>query len=117
MFNFKIVYQPNEINWKADALTRQLVNIFTHEDDQIFQQSCVVLKPKNFLEVYTFNISMIPAYNKPISKPALSEIQNNNFQDLKSNLLQFRSQLFLSKEEALLDKNKNLDIDQLWQLA
>ncbi len=55
-FNFKIVYQPGKMYRKADALTRQSGDFSIDEDERVLQQSRVILKPDNFLEVHTSNI-------------------------------------------------------------
>ena len=56
-FNFKIVYQPGKMYRKADALTRRSGDFSIDEDEQVLQQSRVILKPDNFLEVHTSNIA------------------------------------------------------------
>ncbi len=78
-FNFKIVYQPGKMNTKADALTRQFGDFPTDEDERVLQQSHVFLKLDNFLEVHTSNISFDLTLDEPISEPAISKIDDNNF--------------------------------------
>lgn len=68
------------MNEKADALTRQSGDLLTDEDKRVLQQSCIVLKPDNFLEVHTSNIPFNPALNKSFPEPALSKIDDNDFQ-------------------------------------
>ena len=64
---------------KANALTCWSGDLPTDEDKQILQKSCVTLKPEIFLEVHTSNIPCDPAFDEPISEPALSEIDDNDF--------------------------------------
>ncbi len=104
-FNFKIVYQPGKMNGKANALTRRSGDLPSDEDERILQQSCVILKPENFLEVHTSNIPFDPALDKPISEPALSEIDDNDFQQLESEVIQSRPLLSSDQAETSSDEN------------
>ncbi len=110
-FNFKIFYQPGKMNGKVDALTRQSSDLLADENERIRQQSRVVLKPENFLEVHTSNIPFDPALDKPISKPALSEIDDNDLQQLASKVIQSRLQLSSDQAETSSDENGSVDLD------
>ena len=91
------------MNRKADALTRQSGDLFFDEDEQILQQSRVVLKLENFLEVHTSNIPFDPALDKPISELALSKIDDNDFQQFESNVIQSRPLSSSNQAEILSD--------------
>ncbi len=116
-FNFKIVYQLGKMNGKADALTHQSDDLFTDEDEQVLQQSRLVLKLGNFLEVHTSNIPFDPTLDEPISEPALTKINNNDFQQLESDVIQPTPLLSPEQAEVSFDENDLVNPDELWKLA
>lgn len=105
------------MNGKADALTRRSGDLPTDEDERILQQSRVDLKPENFLEVHTSNIPCDPALDEPISEPALSEINDNDFKQLKSEVIQSRPPPSLEQAKAPSNEVDLVDLDELWKLA
>ena len=116
-FNFKIVYQPGKMNRKADALTRQLGGLSTDKDERVLQQSHVVLKPDNFLKVHTSKIPFDPTLDKPISELAISEIDDNDFQQFESGVIQPTPLLPSEQAEVSSDKNDLVNACKLWKLA
>lgn len=89
----------------------------TDEVEQILQQSRVVLKTENILEFYTSNISFDPSLDEPISEPALSKIDDNNFQQLESKVIQSKPDLSLGQGEVSSGQNNLMDLHELWKLA
>ena len=116
-FNFKIVYQPENMNTKTDTLTRRSGDLSPNEDERVFQQSGVVLKPDHFLEAHTSNITFDPTLDEPISELRLSEIYDNDFQYLESKVIQ--STPLSPSEQAEVSSNKNdlVNPDEFWKLA
>ena len=74
-FNFKIVYQPGNLNRKADALTRQSKDLPSEADERLLQQSRVVLKPENRLEIYSADFLSNDS-SDILSNNSLSNIDN-----------------------------------------
>lgn len=105
------------MNEKADALTRQFGDLLTDEDKRVLQQSCIVFKPDNFLEVHTSNITFNPALNKSFPEPALSKIDDNDFQQLESEVIQSMPLLPPEQAEVSSDEDDIVSPDELWKLA
>lgn len=59
------------MNKKANTLTCQFGKFFSEKNKQIFQQSHVILKSENILNIYVSNISFNFTLDKPISKLSL----------------------------------------------
>ncbi len=76
------------MNRNANALTRLFDDLPTYKDKRLLQPSRIVLKPENFWEVHTSNIPFDSAVAKPISEPALSYIDDNDFPQLESKVIQ-----------------------------
>lgn len=105
------------MNGKANALTRQSGDLPSDEDERVLQQSRVILKPENFLEVHAPNIPFHSVLDESISEPSLSEIDENDFQQLKSEVLHSESLSFLGQDEISSDENDLVNLDELWNLA
>lgn len=73
----------------------------------------VVLKPDNFLEVYTSNIFFNSAFDKPFPKLGLSKIDDNNFLQLEFKVIQSLLLLLPKQAEVLFDKNDIVNADKL----
>lgn len=116
-FNFKIVYQPGKMNGKADALTCRSGDLPSEEDEQILQQSRIVLKPENFLEVHTFNIPFNPTLDELISEPPLLEIDDDDLQQLESEVFQSGLPSFLPQDELSPGENELVNLDELWKIT
>ena len=112
-FNFKIAYLPEKVNEKADSLTRQYVDLPSDEDKRVLQQSQVVLKPDNFLKVHTSNIHFDLTLDKQISELAISEIDDNDSQQLEFKVIQLTPLSPKEQGEVSSDKNDLVNLDEL----
>ena len=114
-FNFKIVYQPGKLNGKADALTRQSDDSSTEADKRLLQQSRIVLKPENLLEMHS--VDLVPdGGSDSYSDTSLSYIDELDLARLQSEIQDPPISLkenFLEPE----DDSSLIDLVQLWSDA
>ena len=75
------------------------------------------MKLGNFLEVHTSKIPFDPTLDETISDPALTEIDNNDFQQLESDVIQPTPLLSPEQTEVSFDENDLVNPDEFWKLA
>lgn len=117
-FDFKILYQPRKINGKADALTRRSGDFPSLEDEQVVQQSRVILKPENFLRIHSAEILADDVLEKPLSDSSLSDINELDLAQLRFDIQPDELSLpQVQPSEEKEDEDSAVDIEQLWVSA
>lgn len=115
-FNFKIVYLPGNLNEKADRLTKQSENLLLKSDKRFQQQSRIVLKLENLLEIHSTDF-ISDASSDIFSDNSLSNIDDLDLAHLELEIRNLSTSPDKKNSLELEDDINPIDSIQLWSDA